>query len=106
MSPKPVVTSSTVRKPRIRHCKTASSQSAPRSQTLPLARLNRRDQSFGPSAERMRADRKRLRCFTLEIRAREIEVLVQRGLLEPDARNEPYEVAMALYRHLDKTLRA
>jgi hypothetical protein len=62
------------------------------------------------AAERMRAHRERrrkgLHCYTLEIRAREIEVLVERGLLERDARNDPYAVKMALYRHLDKTLRA
>ena len=61
------------------------------------------------AAERMRAHRSRrqkgLRCFTLEIRAREIDVLVQRKLLSPDARNDPYEVKMALYRHLEETLR-
>jgi hypothetical protein len=61
-------------------------------------------------AERMRAHRERrrkgLHCYTLEIRAREIEVLAERGLLERDARNDPYAVKMALYRHLDKTLRA
>ena len=60
------------------------------------------------AAQRMRAHRDRrrkgLHCFTLEIRRREIDVLVKRGLLEPDARNDPYEVKMALYRHLDKTL--
>jgi hypothetical protein len=53
----------------------------------------------------MRAHRERrrsgLRCFTLEIRAQEIDVLVQRGLLSPDARNQPYAVIMALYRHLE-----
>jgi hypothetical protein len=62
------------------------------------------------AAERMRAHRERrrsgLRCFTLQIRAREIDVLVQRGLLSPDARNKPNAVIMALYRHLDETLRA
>ena len=60
------------------------------------------------AAERMRAHRDRrrkgLHCFTLEIRRREIDVLVKRGLLEPVARNDPYEVKMALYRHFDKTL--
>ena len=70
--------------------------------TPPLAR--------SAAAERMHAHRERrrkgLRCFTLEIRAREIDVLVQRGLLSPDARNQPYAVIMALYRHLDETLRA
>jgi hypothetical protein len=69
---------------------------------LPLAR--------SAAAERMRVHRERrrsgLRCFTLQIRAREIDVLVQRGLLSPDARNDPYEVKMALYRHLDRTSRA
>jgi hypothetical protein len=58
----------------------------------------------------MRAHRERrqkgLRCFTLEIRTREIDVLVKRALLEFDARNDPYAVKMALYRHLDNTLRA
>jgi hypothetical protein len=62
------------------------------------------------AAERMRVHRERrrsgLRCFTLQIRAREIDVLVQRGLLSPDTRNDSYAVIMALYRHLDKTLRA
>jgi hypothetical protein len=62
--------------------------------------------SRSAAAERMHAHRERrrkgLHCFTLEIRAREIDVLVQRGLLSPDARNEPYAVKMALYRHLDK----
>ena len=66
--------------------------------------------TLSAAAERMRAHRKRrrsgLRCFTLEIRAQEIDVLVQRGLLSPDARNQPYAVIMALYRHLDETLRA
>jgi hypothetical protein len=54
------------------------------------------------AAKRMRAHRERrrkgLRCFTLQIREREIDVLVQRGFLHPDTRNDPYEVAMALYR--------
>jgi hypothetical protein len=61
------------------------------------------------AAERMRDHRERkrkgLRCFTLEIRAREVDTLVRRGLLEPDARNDAHAVKMALYRHLDKTLR-
>ena len=68
--------------------------------TLPIA--------CSAAGQRMRAHRDRrrkgLHCFTLEIRRREIDVLVQRGLLEPVARNDPYEVKMALYRHLDKTL--
>ena len=78
------------------------SQDAGRPTPPPLAR--------SAAAERMRAHRERrrsgLRCFTLQIRAREIDVLVQRGLLSPDARNQPYAVIMALYRHLDETLRA
>ena len=64
--------------------------------------------AYSAAAERMRAHRDRrrkgLHCFTLEIRRREIDVLVKRGLLEPVARNDPYQVKMALYRHLDKTL--
>ena len=65
--------------------------------------------ALSAGAERMRAHRarrrKRLRCYTPEIRAREIDVLVQRGLLQPDARNDPIAVQMAIYRHLDETLR-
>jgi hypothetical protein len=76
--------------------------------TVSLQSLTRN--AVSAAAERMRAHRKRqregLRCFTLEIRAREIDVLVQRGLLKPDARNDPYAIKMALYRHLDGSLRS
>jgi hypothetical protein len=90
--------------------------------SCPLRAANRHDEcpvtgcptppplAHSAAAERMCVHRERrrsgLRCFTLQIRAREIDVLVQRGLLSPDARNEPYAVKMALYRHLDETLRA
>lgn len=61
------------------------------------------------AAERMRAHRARrregLRCFMLEIRAREIDELIRRGLLPPDARNDAEAVKMALYEHLERTLR-
>jgi hypothetical protein len=66
---------------------------------------------IGPSAaERMRAHRERrrkgLRCLTIELRATEVEVLIQKGLLKAAARNDLYAVREALYRHLDDTLNA
>jgi hypothetical protein len=79
-------------------------QSMPRRLAGPRARqllAPPRPNACAPTGDRRR---KGLHCFTLEIRRREIDVLVKRGLLEPVARNDPYQVKMALYRHLDKTL--
>jgi hypothetical protein len=61
-----------------------------------------------PAAERMRRHRERrregLRCVTIELRETEIEVLVQRGLLQADARNDARAVRKALYQYFDRTL--
>jgi hypothetical protein len=63
-----------------------------------------------PSAPtlRMRRHRERrrkgLRCLTVELRAREIEALVRKGLLKPETRNSAREIIMTLYRFLDQTL--
>jgi hypothetical protein len=61
----------------------------------------------GP-ALRMRRHRERrrrgLRCLTIEIRATEIEALVQKGFLNHETRNSPRSVKEALYRHLERTL--
>jgi hypothetical protein len=60
------------------------------------------------AAVRMRAHRERrrlgLRCVTCQLFEREIDALVHRGLLEADARNDPYAVREALHKHLSRTL--
>jgi hypothetical protein len=62
------------------------------------------------AAERMRAHRERrrqgLRSVAIQIREREIEVLIQRGLLKADARNNVRAIGEAIHAHFDKTLRA
>ena len=61
-----------------------------------------------PAAERMRRHRGRrregLRCVTIELRETEIDVLVQKGLLRSDARNDARAVREALYQYFDSTL--
>jgi hypothetical protein len=61
-----------------------------------------------PAAERMRRHRERrregLRCVTIELRETEIDTLVQRGLLQADARNDARAVRKALYQYFDRTL--
>ena len=61
-----------------------------------------------PAAERMRRHRERrregLRCVTIELRETEIDVLVQKGLLKADARNNSRAIREALYRYFDSTL--
>jgi hypothetical protein len=60
------------------------------------------------AAERMRAHRDRrrkgLRCIRIELRETEVDVLIRKGLLRPDARNDLNAVVKALYDHLDATL--
>ena len=50
--------------------------------------------------------RKGLRCVKIELRETEVDVLIRRGLLRPDARNDLNAVVQALYDHLDVTLGA
>ena len=61
-------------------------------------------------AERMRAHRDRrrkgLRCIRIELRETEVDVLIRKGLLRTDARNDLNAVVQALYHHLDATLGA
>ena len=61
-----------------------------------------------PAAERMRRHRQRrrdgLRCLRVEIRKTEIEVLVHRGYLKKETRNDGRAVIEALYAHLENTL--
>jgi hypothetical protein len=48
--------------------------------------------------------RKGLRCITIQVRDREIDALIRRGLLTTETRNSVREITMALYRFLDQTL--
>ena len=54
-----------------------------------------------PAAERMRRHRSRkrkgLRCVTIQLRETEIDVLIGKGFLKADARNDPQAVRKALY---------
>jgi hypothetical protein len=60
------------------------------------------------AAKRMRRHRQRrrdgLRCLVIELRETEIDVLVRKGLLQADARNNPRAVREALYQYFDSTL--
>ena len=60
------------------------------------------------AAERMRLHRERrrqgLRCLMIELRETEIDVLVAKGLLSSETRDDPRVVCEALYAHLDQTL--
>ena len=62
------------------------------------------------AAQRMRAHRKRrragLRCVVVQLRETEIDVLIRKGLLKADARNNVRAIRDALHGHFDKTLRA
>jgi hypothetical protein len=60
------------------------------------------------AAERMRLHRERrrkgLRCLMIELRETEIDVFIEKGLLDGETRNDPDAVCEALYTHLDQTL--
>jgi hypothetical protein len=62
------------------------------------------------AAQRMRAHRKRrragLRCVVVQLRETEIDVLIRKGLLKADARNNVRAIGDAIHAHFDKTLRA
>jgi hypothetical protein len=63
-----------------------------------------------PAAERMRRHRQRrrnrLRCLTIELRETEIDALIRKGLLKSETRNQIYDLQMALYAFLERTLGA
>jgi hypothetical protein len=63
---------------------------------------------ISPAAERMRRYRERRhngrRCLTVEILESEIDALVQKGLLGRETRNDPIEIAGALYKLFEETL--
>ena len=63
---------------------------------------------ISPAAVRMRRYRERKhdgrRCVTLEILELEIDALVEKGLLGRETRNDPIEIADALYKLIEATL--
>ena len=64
--------------------------------------------ALSPAAERMRLHRERrrqgLRCLTIELRETEIDVLIRKGLLRTEMRNDAIAVCKGLYAHLEQTL--
>ena len=64
--------------------------------------------SISGAAERMRRHRQRrragLRCLTIELCEEEIDLLIEKGLLRQETRNDPYDVIAALYAHFENTL--
>ena len=60
------------------------------------------------AAERMRRHRQRqskgLRCLTIELHETEVDVLIQRGLLKAEMRNNSSAVIEALYDYLYQTM--
>ncbi len=57
---------------------------------------------------RMRRYRQRrrdgLRCLTIELCEEEIDILIEKGLLKRETRNDERAVIEALYAHLENTL--
>jgi hypothetical protein len=70
--------------------------------------MNQPNSCSSPAAERMRRHRERrregLRCVTIELRETEIDVLVQKALLNADTRNDTRAIREALYQYYDSTL--
>ena len=65
-------------------------------------------EACSPAAERMRRHRQRrrdgLRCLVIELRETEIDVLIRKGLMKPETRNDTSAIIDALYAYLDHTL--
>jgi hypothetical protein len=47
-----------------------------------------------------------LRCVVVQLRQTEVDVLIRKGLLSADARNDVYAIRDALHAHFDRTLGA
>ena len=60
------------------------------------------------TANRVRLHRERrrrgLRCLMIEIRDREIDALVRRGLLDDEKRDDTVAIRAAFHQYLDRTL--
>jgi hypothetical protein len=65
--------------------------------------------SRSPAAERMRRHRQRrrdgFRCLIIELRETEVDVLIRKGLLPAENRQDYASVQSALYAFLDDALR-
>ena len=70
-------------------------------QTTPITR--------SAGAERMRRHRERrlkgMRCLTIELLEKEIDILIRRGRLAPGGRDKPGAIKKALYDFFDDMLR-
>jgi hypothetical protein len=64
--------------------------------------------AYSPAAQRMRDRRERrrlgLRCVMVQVFEKELDVLISRGLLETDARNDRHAIREALHKHLSRAL--
>ena len=64
--------------------------------------------SRSPAAERMRRHRQRrrdgLRCLVIELRETEVDVLIRKGMLPAENRQDYASVQSALYAFLDDAL--
>ena len=62
-----------------------------------------------PAAERMRLHRERkkngMRCLMIELRETEIDVLIRKGFLTADTRNDTSEIIDAIYAYFDRELK-
>ena len=62
-----------------------------------------------PAAERMRLHRERkkngMRCVMIELRETEIDVLIRKGFLTADTRNDTSEIIDAIYAYFDRELK-
>ena len=62
-----------------------------------------------PAADRMRLHRERkkngMRCLMIELRETEIDVLIRKGFLTADTRNDTSEIIDAIYAYFDRELK-
>jgi hypothetical protein len=70
--------------------------------------MNESDAVLSPAADRMRRYRQRrrngMRCLMVELHEKEIDVLIGKGLLRPETRNDARAIVDAVHRHFDRTL--
>ena len=70
--------------------------------------MNEHKAVLSPAALRMRRSRERrregLRCLRIEVRNSEIDALVNRGLLKPEARNNRSALVKAIYEFFEQQL--
>jgi hypothetical protein len=66
------------------------------------------DTAISTAAERMRRHRRRrrngLNCYTVQLRFREVDELIRRGILHSDHRNNRHDVIDAIHRFFEGSL--